>query len=467
VEADRPPSLYTEEDGWQPLSIWGMGIAAHDVTGDGLPEVVLTSQGDNKMQTLTDPSRPEYGDIAISLGTTAHRPFMGDATLPSTAWHPEFADVNNDGLVDLFLSKGNVDSQVDHAAADPSNLLLATADGTFVERAREAGVVSLGLGRGAALVDLNLDGLLDLVEVQREENVRLWRNTGDGSGGPLGRWVALRLEPAGCEPGRDRLVGAGAHRRGHGPPAGDDRRRPRRRSARVAARRSRFGVDGAEVQVQWPDGEQGPWLPVEVDQFVVVERGPTNRCRGLRCREEGCMRTRRASLTRLPLPEFGMPTHEPLIPAPVYLTRLERLRARAAGRGYDRVVVYADREHSASMSYLSGFDPRFEEAVLVLGPDGEPAMLVGNECFAPAGAAAVPLRRQLYQELSLPSQPRDRSASLGEILSGEGIGAGSRSASWAGSSTPTDASSTCPPSSSTGCAPLVGRPAWWRTPPTC
>jgi hypothetical protein len=138
------------------------------------------------------------------------------------------------------------------------------------------------------------------------------------------------------------------------------------------------------------------------------------------------MSTRRASLTRVPLPEFGMPTHEPLIPAPVYLTRLERLRARAAGRGYDRVVVYADREHSASMSYLTGFDPRFEEAVLVLAPDGDPAVLVGNECFAPAGAAAVPLRRQLYQELSLPSQPRDRSASLGEILRDEGIGAGSR-----------------------------------------
>jgi hypothetical protein len=30
---------------------------------------------------------------------------------------------------------------------------------------------------------------------------------------------------------------------------------------------------------------------------------------------------------------------------------------------YDRFVVYADREHSASLAYLTGSDPRFEEAL--------------------------------------------------------------------------------------------------------
>jgi len=27
----------------------------------------------------------------------------------STAWHAEFQDANNDGFVDLFVSKGNVE----------------------------------------------------------------------------------------------------------------------------------------------------------------------------------------------------------------------------------------------------------------------------------------------------------------------------------------------------------------------
>ncbi|HEY5579370.1 MAG TPA: hypothetical protein VIL12_06775, partial [Acidimicrobiia bacterium] len=116
----------------------------------------------------------------------------------------------------------------------------------------------------------------------------------------------------------------------------------------------------------------------------------------------------------------------PEIPDRVYGQRVNRLRARVEEGGYDRLVVYADREHSANLAYLTGFDPRFEEALLVLGPEEEPAVLVGNECFGMAGAAPLPMRRHLFQDLSLPSQPRNRSRSLGEILADEGIGHGSR-----------------------------------------
>ena len=59
----------------------------------------LTSQGDNKLQTLADgPAQPTYEDIALERGATAHRPYTGGDVLPSTAWHAEFADVNNDGV---------------------------------------------------------------------------------------------------------------------------------------------------------------------------------------------------------------------------------------------------------------------------------------------------------------------------------------------------------------------------------
>ena len=133
-----------------------------------------------------------------------------------------------------------------------------------------------------------------------------------------------------------------------------------------------------------------------------------------------------ARLAALDLPDFGLPDEMPTIPEATYAARVARLRDRATERGYDRLVVYADREHSANLAYLSGFDPRFEEALLVLGPVGEPAILVGNECYGLAGAAPLPMRRALFQELSLPSQPRDRSRQLGEILGDEGIGPGKR-----------------------------------------
>jgi Xaa-Pro aminopeptidase len=126
------------------------------------------------------------------------------------------------------------------------------------------------------------------------------------------------------------------------------------------------------------------------------------------------------------LPDFGAPDAMPVIAPSIYQARLERLRERMEARGYSHLVLYADREHSANLAWLSGFDPRFEEAIVVVGRDREPAILVGNECYGMAGAAPLPMRRHLYQELSLPAQPRDRSKPLEDVLGGEGIGSSSR-----------------------------------------
>jgi Xaa-Pro aminopeptidase len=128
-----------------------------------------------------------------------------------------------------------------------------------------------------------------------------------------------------------------------------------------------------------------------------------------------------ARLAEVDLPDFGMPEAAPEIPPSTYVGRMERLRARMDEAGYDRLVVYADREHSANLAYLTGFDPRFEEAVLVVGAEDEPAILVGNECYGMAGAAPLRMRRHLFQDLSLSGQPRDRSRPLAEILAEEGI----------------------------------------------
>jgi enediyne biosynthesis protein E4 len=278
IDPGRPPRLYTRDDGWLPVQIWGMGIASQDLTGDGYPEVYLTSQADNKLQTLADgPAKPTYQDIALRRGATAHRPFAGDETLPSTAWHPAFEDVNNDGFTDLYVSKGNVERQLDYAMKDPSNLLIGQPEGTFVEGATEAGIVDFARARGAALVDLNADGLLDLVQVVRREHVRLWRNLGSGDAArpeAMGRWLDVRLDQD--APNHD-AIGAwievkvgerqlirevtvgGGHASGQLGPI-------------------HFGLgttDRAEVRVSWPDGHVGPWQTVAADQFVQIRRGAT------------------------------------------------------------------------------------------------------------------------------------------------------------------------------------------------
>ncbi|MEO6208194.1 MAG: aminopeptidase P family N-terminal domain-containing protein, partial [Candidatus Limnocylindrales bacterium] len=124
---------------------------------------------------------------------------------------------------------------------------------------------------------------------------------------------------------------------------------------------------------------------------------------------------RTARLADVALPAFGAPALRPQIPAALYPARLERLRERMGQRGYDRIVVYADREHSANISYLTGFDPRFEEAILIVAPTGQPSILAGNESWGTAGAAPLPMRLERFQDLSLPGQPRHRSRALDEI----------------------------------------------------
>ncbi|KIN65553.1 FG-GAP repeat domain protein [Sulfitobacter noctilucae] len=240
----------TDEDGWPDLSVWGMGIASRDITGDGRDEVVLTSMGDQLFQIAANGS---YRAAPFSIGTYAHRPHTGGDGRPSTGWHAEFGDVNNDGLADLFIAKGNVDQMPGMATRDPNNLLMQQADGTFTEAAADAGIATLARSRGASLADFDGDGRLDLVVMNRRAPMELYRNATQETGS----WVNIILLQEGGN--RDaigarvdvvvgdrlqsvqKLVGGG-HAGGQALPL-------------------HFGLGAgvaAQVVVTWPDGTRSP-----------------------------------------------------------------------------------------------------------------------------------------------------------------------------------------------------------------
>ncbi len=278
VPPGRAPTPYRTNDGWKVVKIWGMGIAEADLDADGFPEYALTSMGDTRLQTRDDEAdegTPSYREIAYERGATAHRPYVGEDLKPSTGWHAQFADVNNDGREDLYIAKGNVEQMPDFALYDPDNLLLGTYDGKFVEAGHVAGIALPRRGRGAAVVDLNMDGLLDLVVVNREEPVSLFRNAGGHAGNgtrPMGNWLEIELGGGAVNRnaiGATILVKSGNETRTRRVQVGGGHASGQTGFVHVGT-----GVaERAEIRVQWPDGEWSQPYRVFANNFVVIKRG--------------------------------------------------------------------------------------------------------------------------------------------------------------------------------------------------
>ena len=273
IEPGKAQERYSQAEGWRYLRIWGMGIASYDLDFNGYPEYFLTSMADNKLQVLAEvpkegKPKPSYADVAFKKGVTAHRPYTGGDWHPSTAWHTDFQDVNNDGLVDLFIAKGNVAKMGDFAEKDPNNLLVQQPDGKFVEMGDKAGIASMNIARGAALADFNMDGLVDLAVVNRWVNAELYRNTTPDAGNfvafkpiqkeanrdAIGAWIE---EKCGADVMRREIISGGGHVSG-------------------ILSWHHFGIGTektAEVRLIWPDGTTGEWQTVGAGKFYVVEKG--------------------------------------------------------------------------------------------------------------------------------------------------------------------------------------------------
>jgi hypothetical protein len=151
----------------------GGGVALGDLTGDGLPEVVLTSNQDGPRLFLNEGAF-RFRDITEPSAFNDRQPWTTGVTL---------ADVNGDGRLDIYVSHAG-----DGEPATRANTLWINQGigvdsvPTFREMARQYGVADEGWSTHAAFVDFDRDGDLDLFVINnspRPVNSFGVRNTRD------------------------------------------------------------------------------------------------------------------------------------------------------------------------------------------------------------------------------------------------------------------------------------------------
>jgi hypothetical protein len=134
----------------------GGGVALGDLTGDGLPEMLLTSNlGPNRLYLNEGEFR--FRDVTNEAGVAGEGFWTTGVT---------FADVNGDGLLDIYVCyAGAVESE------RRSNELFIhqglNEDGVpeFSEMAAAYGIADEGFSTHAAFFDYDRDGYLDLYVV--------------------------------------------------------------------------------------------------------------------------------------------------------------------------------------------------------------------------------------------------------------------------------------------------------------
>jgi Xaa-Pro aminopeptidase len=138
----------------------------------------------------------------------------------------------------------------------------------------------------------------------------------------------------------------------------------------------------------------------------------------------------RARFAEIDWPDYGtVPEPPPRPSAELYLERLDGFAEAFTRAGFTHGVVYGDREHFANVAWLTRFDPRFEEALLIVRPGAKPLLLAGNESMGYVPVSPLHpdgWRVERWQDFSLPDQPRGDSRAITEIFDNEGIGRESR-----------------------------------------
>ncbi len=258
--------------------IWGCAVDRNGVTRSGMGTDVADLDDDGDWDLIVCNLAGEQDGLFENAGRwfedRVGQSGLSQLSAPFTRFGVGFADFDLDGLDDLFQANGRVTKFDPRDPNDPyaesSLLMRGTRAWRFEEVRPRGGTLAPGVrtARGAAFGDVDGDGRVDILIVDRDGPARLLHNVVDAPG----HWMRIRaLEGRGrdalgavvaieCDGRvRRRLVKSGGSYASSSDPA------------------AHFGLGGqagpVAVAVTWPDGARESFGKQSVDRTLVLQKG--------------------------------------------------------------------------------------------------------------------------------------------------------------------------------------------------
>jgi enediyne biosynthesis protein E4 len=247
-----------------------MGIAAGDLTNNGLVDIFNTTFSDDYKPLYRNEGDANLTDVSFQMG-------IADISVPFLGWGDAFLDYDNDGWKDLIMADGHVYPQVDKYPWGTSwaqrPMLFHNIEGKKfmpVPAVEGTGLADVISGRGLAVGDLFNDGKLDVVINVIDGHPVLLRNVSPDKN----HWLELKLVGGPKSP-RD-AIGATVYLTANG---------MRQRAdvvsggsyASTSDPRLHFGLGQAtkvdDIEVHWPSGKVEHFIVPGVDRIETITEG--------------------------------------------------------------------------------------------------------------------------------------------------------------------------------------------------
>jgi hypothetical protein len=246
-----------------------MGVAVGDYTHTGFPSLAVTNFADEYTTLYRNQGKYDFRDVSYEAGIAL-------AVLPWVKWGIVFADLDNDGWLDLLSVAGQVYPQVDSLPSgaryrQPKNLFMNLGNGNFCDASKQAGpsLLEPRVSRGVAIADLDNDGNVDLVVEDLDGAPMILQNNGI----PGAHWVSFELQGT-----RSNRLAIGA--RVKVVAGGMTQTEEVRSGGGYLSQhdlRLHFGLAKATkidtVEIRWPSGKVETLTNLEADKFYSVLEG--------------------------------------------------------------------------------------------------------------------------------------------------------------------------------------------------